>query len=61
MNSDDVLRVMHRLLMKYGKPECIRSDNGGEFVAEHLQKMAQKGWRQANPNLPRQSLGKRLQ
>ena len=42
MNSDDVLRVMHRLLMKYGKPECIRSDNGGEFVAEHLQKWLRK-------------------
>ena len=37
MNSDDVLEVMHRLLLKYGKPEFIRSDNGGEFVAEHLQ------------------------
>jgi hypothetical protein len=37
MKSDDVLEVMHRLLMKYGKPEFIRSDNGGEFVAEHLQ------------------------
>ena len=37
MNSDDVLEVMHRLLLKYGKPEFIRFDNGGEFVAEHLQ------------------------
>jgi hypothetical protein len=27
--------VMHRLLMKHGKPEFIRSDNGGEFVAQH--------------------------
>ena len=42
MNSDDVLRVIHRLLMKYGKPECIRSDNGGELVAEHLQKWLRK-------------------
>ena len=37
MNSDDVLEVMHRLLLKYGKPEFIRFDNGREFVAEHLQ------------------------
>lgn len=37
MNSDDVLEVMHRLLLKCEKPEFIRSDNGGEFVAEHLQ------------------------
>jgi len=29
----DVLEMMHRLLMKHGKPEFIRSDNGGEFVA----------------------------
>ena len=37
MRADDVLEVMHRLLMKYGKPEYIRSDNGPEFIAEHLQ------------------------
>ena len=42
MNSDDVLEVMHRLLLKYGKPEFIRSDNGGEFVAEHLQEWLRK-------------------
>ena len=42
MNSDDVLLAMHRLLMKHGKPEYIRSDNGGEFVAEHLQDWLRK-------------------
>lgn len=42
MNSDDVLEVMHRLLLKYGKPEFIRSENGGEFVAEHLQEWLRK-------------------
>ena len=35
--SDDVLEVIHRLLMITGEPEFICSDNGGEFVAEHLQ------------------------
>ena len=35
--SDDVLEVMHCLLLKYGKPEFIRSDNGPEFIATHLQ------------------------
>ena len=29
----DGLEVMHALLLKHGKPEFIRSDNGGEFVA----------------------------
>ena len=42
MGSDDVLKVMHRLLMKHGKPEFIRSDNGGEFVAQHLQDWLRK-------------------
>ena len=42
MNSDDVLEVMHPLFLKYGKPEFIRSDTGGEFVAEHLQEWLRK-------------------
>ena len=42
MNSDDVLEVMHRLLLEYGKPEFIRFDNGGEFVAEHLQELLRR-------------------
>ena len=42
MNSDDVLSDMHRLLMKHGKPKFIRSDNGGEFVAGHLQDWRRK-------------------
>ena len=37
MNSDYVSEVIHRLLMITGEPEFICSDNGGEFVAEHLQ------------------------
>jgi len=28
--------------MKYGKPEFIRSDNCGEFVAEHLQDWSER-------------------
>lgn len=42
MKSDDVLEVMHRLLMKYGKTEFIRSDNCSEFVAEQLQDWLRK-------------------
>lgn len=37
MNANDVLDVLHRLLMKKGKPEFIRSDNGPEFSATPLQ------------------------
>ena len=36
MNASDVLDVLHRLLMKKGKPEFIRSDNGPEFIATPL-------------------------
>ncbi|MEN8657581.1 MAG: DDE-type integrase/transposase/recombinase, partial [Marivita sp.] len=36
MKANDVLDVLHRLLMKHGKPEYIRSDNGPEFVAVQL-------------------------
>lgn len=36
MNANDVLDVLHRLLMKKGKPEFIRSDNRPEFSATPL-------------------------
>ena len=37
MNAADVLDILHRMLMKHGKPEFIRSDNGPEFIAAPLQ------------------------
>ena len=37
MNAADVLDVLHRLVIKHGKPEFIRSDNGPEFIAAQLQ------------------------
>ena len=42
MNSDDVLEAMYRLPMKHGIPKFMRSDKGGEFVAEHLQDWLRK-------------------
>jgi len=39
MNSADVLDALYPLLLRHGKPEYIRSDNGSEFVATSLQ-----GW-----------------
>ena len=42
MNASDVLDVLHRLLLKHGKPEFIRSDNGPEFIAKLLQDWLRK-------------------
>jgi transposase InsO family protein len=39
VTAHDVLDALHPVLMKHGKPEFIRSDNGPEFVALHFQ-----GW-----------------
>ena len=37
MSASDVLEALYPLLLKHGKPEFIRSDNGPEFVSEHFQ------------------------
>ena len=37
LGSADVLETLYPLLLKHGKPEHIRSDNGLEFVAAGLQ------------------------
>jgi len=37
ITANDVLEVMHRLVLKHGKPEYVRSDNGPEFIANALQ------------------------
>ena len=37
MGSADVLEALYPLLLTYGKPEYIRSDNGSEFIAAALQ------------------------
>lgn len=37
MGSTDVLETLYHLLLKHGKPEYIRSDNGSEFIAGALQ------------------------
>ncbi len=42
MNGDDVLDALYPLLLKRGKPEYIRSDNGPEFVASTLQNWLSK-------------------
>jgi len=58
MNADDILDALHMLLMKHGKPEFIRSDNGPEFIAGHLQDWLKKaGIRpmQIYPGSPREN------
>ncbi len=37
MGSADVLEVLYPLLLKHGKPDYIRSDNGSEFIATGMQ------------------------
>ena len=37
MGSAEVLEALYPLLLKHGKPEYIRSDNGPEFIAAPLQ------------------------
>lgn len=37
MDAAEVLEALYPLLLKHGKPEFIRSDNGPEFVSEVFQ------------------------
>nr|WP_293338839.1 IS3 family transposase [Parvibaculum sp.] len=37
MSANDVLEALYPLILKRGKPEYIRSDNGPEFIAAPLQ------------------------
>ena len=37
MGSADVLEALYPLLLKHGKPDYIRSDNGSEFIATGMQ------------------------
>lgn len=59
MNAHDVLDILFDLILKRGKPRFIRSDNGPEFIAEHLQTWLRKVG--VEPNLSRLALGKWLQ
>ncbi len=37
INANDMLDVLFDLILKRGNPEFVRSDNGSEFIVEHLQ------------------------
>lgn len=37
IRSDDVKNILRDVMWKKGTPEYLRSDNGSEFIAKHLQ------------------------
>ena len=59
MGADDVLEALYPLLLRHGRPEHIRSDNGPEFVAQVMQDWLAGS--QAYPDLSRVTLGERIQ
>lgn len=42
MNGEDVLEALYPLLLKHGKPEFLRSDNGPEFISQSFQSWLKK-------------------
>ena len=38
LTATDVTRILDELFRQYGRPVCIRSDNGPELVSRHVQK-----------------------
>ena len=57
MKSADVLDALYPLLLRRGKPEYIRSDNGSEFIAIALQDWLRKVGKpnQIYPGSPREN------
>ena len=37
MGAEEVLEALYPLLLRHGRPEYIRSDNGPEFIAQAMQ------------------------
>jgi len=42
ITSHDVTRILDRLFQQYGRPVCLRSDNGSELIASAVQKWLRK-------------------
>ena len=61
MGSADVLEALYPLILKRGKPDFIRSDNGREFTAGAFPRLANEDRRHANPDLSIQPVGERIQ
>ena len=59
-SSRDVLRALARLMLRHGIPKHIRSDNGPEFVAKAVRKMALEAGRRDVVHRTGKSVGERL-
>ena len=46
LDSEAVIETLAELLELHGEPKHLRSDNGGEFIAERV-----SGWRRTEPRL----------
>lgn len=42
LTAPDVIRALARLIRHHGRPECLRSDNGPEFIATEVQRWLQR-------------------
>lgn len=42
MTAPDVIRALEKLIKLHGRPKCIRSDNGPEFIAQQLKDWLKK-------------------
>lgn len=40
--SESVIQILQSLISKYGKPTAIRTDNGGEFISNHIKQFLSK-------------------
>ena len=40
IKGDEVVRIMHRLIMEHGTPKRIQTDNGSEFISKALDRWA---------------------
>jgi len=42
LTATDVVRILDELIRQHGRPECLRSDNGPEFIAKSVQSWLSK-------------------
>jgi len=42
ITGHDVIRILEKLFRQHGRPACLRSDNGPEFIASAVQKWLKK-------------------